>query len=385
MSAIVTVRDCLRGSDSDTQQILSEAGQVIRDGKLVAFPTETVYGLGADATNATAVQSIYIAKGRPSNNPLIVHVTDVEMARTCASGGVLPVEAEKLAARFWPGPLTVVVPRNQALIPACVSAGLPSVAIRVPSHPIARRLIEASKRPIAAPSANRSGFTSPTSAAHVMAELSGAGPAGLVSILDGGECDVGVESTVVDVTRNPPVVLRPGAVTAEMMSECLGVRVVPLHSAPKPTPEDAPRPSPGMLDSHYAPRTPAFRFSEAQWSDVLTWCASWSDSSTSSSSSSSEHRICQPAEDTIKALKPTHPHLSISLITYSPHMYLPPPHETTLMPSEARDYAHKLYACLRDVDEGGKPLILVLMPDHSDGLWAAIVDRLGRATKPLFL
>jgi len=220
---------------------IEEAGRIIRSGGLVAFPTETVYGLGADATNARAVAAIYAAKGRPSFNPLIAHVADLAAARAIA---VLDARAERLAAAFWPGPLTLVLARREAAgIADIVTAGLDTVAVRVPSSAIARRLLVAAGVPVAAPSANRSGHVSATAAAHVAADLGEA----VDLILDGGAAEVGIESTIVDVTGAVAVLLRPGAVTREMLEAALG-EAIDVSGG------DAHRPNaPGQLASHYAP------------------------------------------------------------------------------------------------------------------------------------
>lgn len=232
--------DCLPA----TEATLQRAAALLQAGDLVAFPTETVYGLGGDATNETAVARIFEAKGRPSFNPLIVHLPDLAAAEAVA---VFDARARLLARHFWPGPLTLVLPRrDEAGLSRLVSAGLPTVAIRVPAHPLAHALLVACGRPIAAPSANRSGQVSPTTAAHVMASLKDR--IGLV--LDGGACAVGLESTVVDVSGPVATILRPGGITREQIAGVLGQAV---HlSAEEP---DAPK-SPGQLLSHYAPRLP---------------------------------------------------------------------------------------------------------------------------------
>ncbi|MEZ5843121.1 MAG: L-threonylcarbamoyladenylate synthase [Hyphomicrobiaceae bacterium] len=227
-------------SVSDTA--IAEAGRIIRAGGLVAFPTETVYGLGADATNARAVAGIYAAKGRPSFNPLIVHVADVTAARAFAD---MTSRAERLAAAFWPGPLTLVLVRRAgAGIADIVTAGLDTVAVRVPSSDIAHRLLVEAGAPVAAPSANRSGHVSATEAGHVASDLG----AMVDLIIDGGPTRHGLESTIVDVAGAGAVLLRPGAVTREMLEAALGEAVVASTG-------DASRPSaPGQLTSHYAPR-----------------------------------------------------------------------------------------------------------------------------------
>ncbi len=215
---------------------LCRAAALLRESRLVAFPTETVYGLGARADREDAAAAIYAAKGRPAHNPLIVHVPDIAAAEALAD---LPAPARALADRFWPGPLTLVLPRREGALAAAVSAGLPSVAIRVPAHPLARRLLELAQVPVAAPSANPSGRVSPTTAEHVAEGLSGR----IAAILDGGPCPVGLESAIVGFRDGRPVLLRPGGLPAEAIEEIAG----PLLP---PGPNVA---APGMLASHYAP------------------------------------------------------------------------------------------------------------------------------------
>ncbi|MDP1753642.1 MAG: L-threonylcarbamoyladenylate synthase [Reyranella sp.] len=229
-----------------TAQSVAEAVRLLRDGQLVAFPTETVYGLGGDATNERAVAAIFEAKGRPQFNPLISHVLDAEAARKFV---LWNRAAEELAARFWPGPLTLVLPRAPgSAISLLATAGLDTVAIRAPSHPVAQALIRAADRPIAAPSANRSGAVSPTRAEHVAESLGDRVPL----ILDGGPCLVGVESTVLDLTTATPTLLRPGGATREAIEAIIGPIAV---SDALPSGESA-RKSPGQLESHYAPSRP---------------------------------------------------------------------------------------------------------------------------------
>lgn len=218
---------------------LAAAAEVLRAGGLVAFPTETVYGLGADARLDHAVARIFEAKGRPHFNPLIVHVQGLAMADRY---GVLDDRARALAARFWPGPLTLVLPlRAGGALSPLVTAGLPSVALRVPAHPVAQGLLSAFGGPVAAPSANPSGRISPTRAAHVLAGLSGR----IDAVVDGGPCAVGLESTILDLTAQEPVLLRPGGLPAEALEAFLG---------PLATGGNAERPNaPGQLASHYAP------------------------------------------------------------------------------------------------------------------------------------
>ncbi|ACB74882.1 L-threonylcarbamoyladenylate synthase [Opitutus terrae] len=229
-----------------TPRNLARLARMLRDGELVAVPTETVYGLAANALDARACRKIFRAKGRPANDPLIVHIHDRAQLDLLAETNSA---AERLARAFWPGPLTMVLPRR-SIVPAVVSSGLPSVAVRMPAHPLFRQLLRRAGMPVAAPSANPFGYISPTSAAHVRAGLGRRIPA----ILDGGECPIGVESTIVDL-RDPrhPQLLRPGAVSRRELESVLGVRVR------MPTRRTAPHApiSPGLLSRHYSPRTPS--------------------------------------------------------------------------------------------------------------------------------
>lgn len=219
---------------------LARAAALLRAGGLVAFPTETVYGLGADARSGTAVAKIFAAKNRPSFNPLIVHVPDIETAQCYVTWGNI---ADQLAAAFWPGPLTLVMPlRKDHGIASLVTAGLNTLAIRVPAHPSAQALLRAFNGPLAAPSANPSGRISPTSAAHVQAGLSGR----IAAILDDGPCTVGLESTIIGLTAPIPTLLRPGGLTAEQIEATLGQ---PLRHPAK----TAALTAPGQMSSHYAP------------------------------------------------------------------------------------------------------------------------------------
>jgi len=223
------------------REAIEAAARCLAAGGLVAFPTETVYGLGADAGNGEAVARLYAAKGRPAFNPLIAHVANVGAARRV---GVFNAGAEKLAAAFWPGPLTLVLAKQTDCVVADLAlAGLDSVAVRVPAHPVARELIEVFGGPVVAPSANRSGHVSPTSAAHVLADLRGR----IDLIIDAGPCAVGVESTIVSCLERPTL-LRPGGVPREAIEATLGVAL-----AMAPLADDAPV-APGMLSSHYAPK-----------------------------------------------------------------------------------------------------------------------------------
>lgn len=227
------------------EESLARAAALLRAGQVVAFPTETVYGLGADALNEQAVRAIFAAKERPADNPLIVHV-----AERAQLDGLCQVtdSARRLMDAFWPGPLTVLL-KKTSKVPDVTTAGLPSVAVRCPSHPVAQALLRACMLPIAAPSANRSGRPSPTTAAHVWEDMRGRIPL----ILDGGPCQVGVESTVVDLTGDVPCVLRPGAITAEDIASVTGQCSV-APSVMRPLKEGEQAPSPGMRHRHYAPK-----------------------------------------------------------------------------------------------------------------------------------
>jgi L-threonylcarbamoyladenylate synthase len=293
---------------------LQEAARLIRSGRLVAFPTETVYGLGANALDARAVQRIFEVKGRPPSSPVIVHVCSLEMARELAAAW--PEKAAVLAARFWPGPLTLVLPK-QPSIPDNVTAGLPTAGLRMPAHPLALALIEASGCPIAAPSANRFTELSPTSAEHVRKSLGDA----VDLILDGGSTPVGIESTVLSVAADPPLLLRPGMITREEIEAVIGPVEVRTSAG------DAAHPSPGMHPRHYSPRTPLYLVRGG------------------------------------------------ALPEGGRGIYLR--HGET-MPASPRDYAAALYATLHRCDEQGYDWIAVEEPPDLPE-WAAVRDRLRRA------
>ena len=233
----------------DTKQIkdeeLAEAAQILRDGGLVAFPTETVYGLGANALDEAAAKKIYAAKGRPSDNPLIAHISCLEELKPLVA--YIPETGRKLAEAYWPGPLTMVFPKSD-IVPYGTTGGLDTVAVRMPSDPVANRLIRLAAVPVAAPSANTSGRPSPTTAQHVWQDMNGR----IEMILDGGPVGIGVESTIVDVSGEVPTLLRPGAVTMEMLEKTVGhVEIDPAIQGP-PTADFHPK-APGMKYRHYAP------------------------------------------------------------------------------------------------------------------------------------
>ncbi|WP_414635253.1 L-threonylcarbamoyladenylate synthase [Bacillus sp. NTK074B] len=225
-----------------------DAAEILQQNEVVAFPTETVYGLGANATSDGAVEKIFKAKGRPSDNPLIVHISNKEQLEGLVAE--VPADAAKLIDAYWPGPLTIIFKKKEGVFSGKVTAGLDSVGIRMPDHPVALSIIEAAGLPIAAPSANRSGKPSPTTAQHVIDDLEGR----IAGVVDGGETGVGVESTVVDCTGSVPVILRPGGVTKEQLEEVVGkVEVDPSLKEGKGAPK-----SPGMKYTHYAPDAPVY-------------------------------------------------------------------------------------------------------------------------------
>jgi L-threonylcarbamoyladenylate synthase len=324
----------------------ARAIELLRAGRVVAFPTETVYGLGADATNPDAVERIFAAKGRPSTNPLIVHVADAQVAKRYVT--LWPPEAERLADKFWPGPLTLVLPRGAMIAPA-VSAGRETVGLRAPNHRLALELLRAFDGPIAAPSANRSNRISPTTADHVRSELGDA----VDLILDGGPCDVGIESTVLDLTTHPPTILRPGAITREQIEAMIGR--VELFSGTVEAHDSAK--SPGQHRVHYAPSTPAFRFEFGDTRAIAPRLAALPSASAAflvfeGSASLRDLRSADAAAD------------------------------FTFMPNDPAEYAREIYASLHWLDAMGVQRIFIEMPP-SDPQWDAIRDRLMRATRPL--
>jgi L-threonylcarbamoyladenylate synthase len=300
--------------------LIARAVELLRAGELVAFPTETVYGLGALAMDAAHVARIFEAKGRPATNPLIVHVRDLEDARRV---GVMTPLAEKLASALWPGPITLVVPRCPE-VPDIVTAGGDTVAIRAPSHPVARALLTAVGAPIAAPSANRSTEISPTRAEHVVSSLGER----VAAVLDGGSCEIGIESTVVDVSERDVVILRPGSIDAETIARVAGVAVRTREGA-----ADFAR-SPGLSARHYAPRVPM--------------------------------RIVEGAAlDEITVLNGT------GVLALAPRV------GDVTLPRDAEAYAAGLYAALRTLEASSARIFVEAPP--TDAAWTAIWDRLHRA------
>ncbi|MBC2063318.1 L-threonylcarbamoyladenylate synthase [Listeria marthii] len=230
------------------QSIYQEAAELLQNGECVAFPTETVYGLGADATNQAAIQKIYAAKGRPSDNPLIVHIGRREQMDSFVAS--YPPKALQLMEKFWPGPLTVILPLKKDSLAANVSAGLSTVGVRMPEHPVSLELIKAANIPVAAPSANRSGKPSPTTANHVIEDLDGK----IAGIIDGGQTGVGLESTVIDCSLEMPIILRPGGITKEQIERVIG----PVDSSSNSATETEKPKAPGMKYTHYAPKAPVY-------------------------------------------------------------------------------------------------------------------------------
>jgi L-threonylcarbamoyladenylate synthase len=241
--------ELIKVKSKNKNNVLSKAADLIKKGEIVAFPTETVYGLGANAFNDSAIQKIFIAKGRPSDNPLIVHISDLDQLKDLVE--FVPQKAKLLMKKYWPGPLTIVM-KKSSLVPLSVTAGLDTVAVRMPSNKIALELIKKANVPIAAPSANSSTKPSPTMAKHVLEDLNGKVPL----ILDGGNCDIGVESTVIGLVGEKPILFRPGKVTLEELKKILGE-----IDAPKSVSKNSPPQSPGMKYKHYAPKARVFLFS----------------------------------------------------------------------------------------------------------------------------
>lgn len=314
-----------------TPEEIAHAARILRRGGLVAFPTETVYGLGADAADARAVARIFAAKGRPADHPLIVHLAAAdELARWARD---IPDSAWRLAERFWPGPLTLILKRAPG-VPDAVTGGQDTVGLRVPDHPVALALLKAFGGGIAAPSANRFGRVSPTSTAHVIAEFGTA----VDCVIDGGACRVGLESTILDLSGDHPRVLRPGAVMPDALAGTLG-------EPPAMRATDAPR-APGGSPSHYAPDTPLRLVATA---------------------------AIEPAVRSLLALEQ-----SVAVLSVHP----PATGKTSCrwweMPAAAREYGHVLYARLREIDAWGCSCILVELPPATME-WEAVRDRLARA------
>jgi L-threonylcarbamoyladenylate synthase len=325
--------------DAPDRGPLARAAEVLLRGGLVAFPTETVYGLGALADDAACVARIFEAKGRPAYNPLIVHVLDEGSARPLCAAWT--DTATRAARAFWPGPLTLVLPRDARRVPDVVTAGGPTVAVRAPAHPVARALLEATGRPLAAPSANRFQHLSPVTAAHVLKSLDGR----VDLVLDGGRCPYGIESTVLDLTRETPVVLRPGALALERLRDVLGDVRVREQSVG----EGEVLPSPGMLRKHYAPRA---RLVLAR-SDAL--------------------------EDAVRAVRDElGASARVGVLRVGRGEVRARGELVRVLPGDPSAYGAELFSALHDLDDAGCDAVIVeAVPEET--AWEAVRDRLGRA------
>jgi L-threonylcarbamoyladenylate synthase len=313
---------------------IARAAGILRAGGLVAFPTETVYGLGANALDESAVARIFAAKGRPADNPVIVHAHDVETAQSLTADW--PEAATRLAARFWPGPLTLVLPRSDR-VPATVTAGGWTVAVRVPAHAVALALLSACGFPVAAPSANRSSRLSPTRAQHVLAGLDGH----IDMLLDAGPTSGGLESTVLDLTSAPPRLLRPGLVSPGEIEAVIG----PIGGSVSEG-TTVPLRSPGLHVRHYAPRTPL-------------------------------ECVAEDGGNHVRRLRDAG--LRVGWLTYLPITDLGYGVKTIVLPDEPRGYAAALYAALHEMDAAGLDRIVVASPPRHEH-WMAVLDRLQRAS-----
>lgn len=322
------------------------ASGILKNGGLVAFPTETVYGLGANALDRHAVLSIFAAKGRPADNPLIVHIHDrTQLEPLCD----LPERAFPLMDAFWPGPLTILC-RKKASVPDEVTAGLPTVAVRMPSHPVAHTMLKACGLPVAAPSANSSGRPSPTTASHVLEDMNGKIPL----IIDGGMCNVGVESTVLDLCHGDPVILRPGGITREMLSGILNCEVTVAGSVLRPLRDDEKALSPGMRYRHYAPRA-VITLVQGPEERVVPLMKKLFEEQEASGQKSCV--LC--FTEHVSALSSCRPHDIGSL-------------------SSPTETAHRLFDILRQLDaEGMESVFSEVVPPEGVGL--AVMNRLGRA------
>lgn len=323
---------------------VKKAAAILKQGGLVAFPTETVYGLGARAFDGEAVARIFSVKGRPFDNPLIVHIAEREQLALLSPK--LPTVVDDLIKAFWPGPLTLVLKRLDT-VPAIVSAGLATIAVRLPNHPMALALIRELNEPIAAPSANRSGRPSPTTACHVREELG----ATIDFILDGGPCTVGLESTVLDVISFPPRILRPGAITEERLLSVIG-EVVPYSEGNPFAGVGPPVSSPGQKHAHYAPALKMILVEPHQWQVTLEQA----------------QRLGNDLIGTISFSQGSHPQKNI---VSAPLLY-------DRVMADLSDYAKNLFAALYEAESAGVDILLVEKVPKQ-GLGVAIMDRLERA------
>ena len=325
---------------SPDEEAIERAASIIRGGGLVAFPTETVYGLGADAMSEAAVKKIFAAKGRPADNPIIVHVCGGEMLNTVSAR--VSAKAQLLAGRFWPGPLSLVLERNPK-VSSLVSAGLNTVAVRMPRSKIALELIRRAGTPVAAPSANISGRPSPTAASHVLNDLEGR----VDLILDGGPTSIGVESTVLDMTADPPLILRPGWITREQLIEVIG----PVESA---TSEEEFKRSPGTRHQHYTPRARVVLVEGATPSILKSLLESYLGKGKTGFIGHTDGLISS------RNLNPV------------------------ILRNSAGDYARSIYNALRELDDRGVMVVVVEGIDDA-GEGAAVMDRLRRAASEILV
>ena len=322
---------------------INTAGRILSGGGLVAIPTETVYGLAADALNGAAVADIFAAKGRPMDNPLIVHVADFNDIESFELVSEIPGSARLLAKRFWPGPLTMIMKKGKA-VPDEVSAGLDTVAIRFPSHPVAQAIIRAAQLPLAAPSANLSGSPSPTTARHVMNDLDGK----IEAVLDGGECEVGLESTVITLADGVPRVLRPGGVTVEQLRETLG-EVEVDDAVLNQLEEGKKAASPGMKYKHYAPKANVvlLKCSDDEYIDYVN-----------DHGGRGVAALC--CDEDLSRLK------NVKVISLGKR-------------GDYSQQAHRLFDSLRRIDGYGDVITVYSRLPHTDGVGMAVYNRLIRA------
>lgn len=310
---------------------IAHAAMHLRRGGLVVMPTETVYGLAAIARDADAVARVFEAKGRPATNPLIVHASTLEMARDCCAAW--PRAADALGRAFWPGPLTLVLPKA-AWVPDAVTAGGPTVAVRVPNHPVALALIEAAGEPLVAPSANRSGYVSPTTAEHARGAFDEC-----VFVLDGGPCEVGLESTVLAIEGAKVRVLRPGVIGPEEIRAAAALEVVEGDAA-----DAGPAASPGLLGPHYQPRALVVLVDSMREAEAAI------------------------GEGPSVVLSPPGVPIAVD-----------PPNASIAMPADAAAYARELYAALREADAMGAAVVVVCVPSGAGSIFEAVRERLRRS------
>lgn len=336
MKMVISIRE--HSIDMNPRQLpagemaINEAVSTLHAGGVVVFPTETVYGLGADTLNDEALEKIYQLKGRPSDNPLIAHVCDIDGARKITTGW--DDRCSLLAEAWWPGPLTLVLGRDPS-VPDRASGGRPTLAVRSPEHPVARSILTEFGGPISAPSANRSGGVSPTRAQHVMDDFQNQPEAHDLLVIDGGPCRVGIESTVLDMTVDPPRILRPGVLTAEILMPLIGqVELAAMQTVSA---------SPGTMERHYAPQTPCLLVDEFQLTGHLQ----------------SHDQRC--------------------VVITSHDRAVDPPHVLISMPSDPSGYAVELYDALRRADMERADVLLIESTGEEDPNWIAIQDRLMRA------